>query len=224
MAHALTSEEYTITLNEVKNLGSTTSMLRTEEQTQSTWFWADNARMETHPWTLAVDRRGGSGGLLAVDLSTLEFARLLVLLEIGLADATIVCWDASKYTFNHWRPIMGIHAALTDGTPGTDEDKFWLPLIDMPPFPAFILGNSTFTSTAALIIARVLDSNPISFDMILQGLPNGTRSFASFLDVAAKAGQSRIYGGIHWQYGYLDALAVSIQLGDLVLSITSLID
>jgi membrane-associated phospholipid phosphatase len=210
---ALTSEEYTIAFNEVKNLGRKTSTLRTEEQSQIALFWADSAGTETPPghWL-----RIAMEVAMARGLSTLERARLCALLGMGLADAAIVAWDA-KYAFNHWRPITGIRAASTDGNPGTDEDVSWSPLIPTPPFPAFTSGHSTFSATAARIIARVLGSDNIAFETTSQGLPNITRSFASFSAAAAEAGQSRIYGGIHWQYDNQNALAKGIQLGDHII-------
>ncbi len=36
------------------------------------------------------------------------------------------------------------------------------------------------------------------------------------IDAAAEAGMSRIYGGIHWQYDNVDALAVGTALGNHV--------
>jgi hypothetical protein len=44
-------------------------------------------------------------------------------------------------------------------------------------------------------------------------MPGVTRSFASFSDAAAEAGMSRIYGGIHWSFDNVDALAAGSQLG-----------
>ena len=128
-------------------------------------------------------------------MSTLERARLCVLLGMGLADAAIVSWD-SKYAFNHWCPIAGICAASTDRNPGTDKDASWLYLITTRPFPAFTSGHSTFSATAARIIARVLGSDNIAFETTSQGLLNITHSFVSFSVAAAEASQSRIYGGI----------------------------
>jgi hypothetical protein len=39
-----------------------------------------------------------------------------------------------------------------------------------------------------------------------------TRSFASFSAAADEAGRSRIYGGIHWNFDNLDALAAGQSL------------
>jgi hypothetical protein len=67
-----------------------------------------------------------------------ENARLFALLNIALADAAIVCWDA-KYLYNFWRPITAIQEADTDGNPLTEGDPGWTPLLPTPPFPENML-------------------------------------------------------------------------------------
>ena len=208
---ALTSDEYTEAFNEVKAIGSRTSTVRTEDQEQVAFFWADGPGTETPPghWL-----RIASDVMVARGLSTLDRARLFALLGMGVADAAIVSWDA-KYGLNHWRPITGIREASTDGNPDTVEDVTWSPLINTPPFPAYTSGHSTFSATAATILKRLLGDNN-SFSTTSQGLPNVTRSYASFSSAAAEAGMSRIYGGIHWQYDNVVALNSGDQLGNLV--------
>ena len=208
---ALTSEEYSTAFKEVKTLGSRISTVRTKDQEQVAFFWADGPGTETPPghWL-----RIASDVVVARGLSTLDRARLFALLGMGVADAAIVSWDA-KYWLNHWRPITGIREASTDGNPDTVEDVTWSPLINTPPFPAYTSGHSTFSATAATILKRFLGDN-VAFSTTSQGLPNVTRSFTSFSNAAAEAGMSRIYGGLHWQYDNVDALTSGEQLGNLV--------
>lgn len=209
---ALTSEEYATAFNEVKVLGSATSSVRTPEQSQIALFWADNAGTETPPghWL-----RIAAEVATALGLPTIERARLLALVGLGVADAAIVSWDA-KYSYNHWRPVTAIRAASTEGNPGTVEDQTWSPLIGTPPFPSYTSGHSTFSAAAATIIARVLGSDNTAFTTTSQGVPGVTRSFSSFSAAAAEAGQSRIYGGIHFQYDNQHALDNGAELGNLV--------
>jgi hypothetical protein len=207
----LTSPEYTAAFNEVKELGGLNSSTRTAKQKKIALFWADGAGTEMPPghWmriaTDIVEARG---------LSTMERARLFALLELGVADAAIVSWDA-KYALNHWPPVTGIQGALTNGNLDTVKDAGWLPLIDTPPFPAYTSGHSTFSSTAAQILARVLGDD-IAFSTTLQCLPNVMRTFTNFSTAAAECGTSRIYGAIHWQYDNVDALTNGMQIGDFV--------
>jgi hypothetical protein len=51
-----------------------------------------------------------------------------------------------------------------------------------------------------------------------------TRSFDSFSAAAAEAGQSRIYGGIHYQFDNQDGLALGRKVGSYVVSHVLLAD
>jgi hypothetical protein len=54
-------------------------------------------------------------------------ARLFALVNIAQADAGIQAWD-TKYTYEFWRPIVGIRAGATDGNPFTIGLSGWSPL------------------------------------------------------------------------------------------------
>jgi hypothetical protein len=43
-----------------------------------------------------------------------------------------------------------------------------------------------------------------------------TRSYHSFSEAAAEAGQSRIYGGIHWQFDNTEGLHCGREVGEYV--------
>ena len=202
-APSLVSEAYTTAFNEVKTYGRIDSVVRTAEQTQIALFWADGAGTVTPPghWN-----RIASGLADQRHLSLLESARLLAMVNFAMADAAICSWDA-KYAFNHWRPVTAIRAADTDGNSETAVDAAWTPLIATPPFPSYTSGHSTFSSAAATVLAGYFRIDAMPFSTTSDGLPGVTRSFTSFSAAAAEAGQSRIYGGIHWQYDNQDALA-----------------
>ena len=209
---SLTSVQYTIAFNEVKRLGRVDSSERTAEQTQIALFWADGGGTATPPghWLVIAQHIAEEEGL-----SLLEKSRLLALLSIAEADAAIVSWD-HKYAYNHWRPFTGIPNADKDGNPNTIADPAWSPLIVTPPFPAYTSGHSTFSSAAARVLGQFFGTDNFSFDDGSDGLPGVTRSFTSFSQAAAEAGQSRIYGGIHWQYDNQVGLQTGRALGDLV--------
>lgn len=209
---ALTSQAYTDAYNEVKSLGDKNSTTRTTDQTQIATFWADGGGTATPPghWheiaqTLATSQ----------NLSTLDASRLFALLGLGVADAAIVAWDA-KYTYSNWRPITAIHEAGADGNPNTSADANWQPLITTPPFPDYVSGHSTFSSTSATILADFFGTDALSFSTTSDGLTGVTRSYTSLSDAAAEAGQSRIYGGIHWQFSNTAGLEAGKELGDYV--------
>src|SRR5262249_40773437 len=192
---ALDSAEYAAAFNEVKSLGRVDSTTRTAEQTQIARFWNDGLGT-----AFAMGYWKRSAQPLATDrgLSLVQDARLFALLNIAEADAQIACWDA-KYNYNLWRPVTAIRAADTDGNPDTDPDAGWTPLLVTPNFPSYTSAHSTLSGAAAEVLPSLFGPDhhfPVSAD----GLPGVTRSFDSFAAAAAEAGQSRIYGGIHYQF------------------------
>jgi membrane-associated phospholipid phosphatase len=207
----LTDPEYTKAFKEVKQLGEANSKLRTREQTEIAHFWADGVGTCTPPghWnqiaqTVALQR----GNTLA------ENARLFALLNLALADAGVLCWDC-KYKLAFWRPVTGIHNADKDGNADTDADGSWRPLLTTPPFPSYTSGHSTFSGAAAAVLADFFGDRA-SFQTTSEGLPGVTRSFKDFWAAAEEAGQSRIYGGIHWQFDNTEGLAMGRTIGRVV--------
>jgi hypothetical protein len=85
-----------------------------------------------------------------------------------------------------------------------------------PPFPSYISGHSTFSSAAARILGLYLGSDAFNFTATSDGLPGVQRSFTSFSQAAQEAGQSRIYGGIHWQFDNTAGLATGRALAEQI--------
>jgi hypothetical protein len=92
----LCSREYAEDVNDVKRLGGANSTERTVEQTNIAQFWSDFSYTMTPPghWNLIAQNVAKEN-----KLSLIETARLFALLNIALADAAIVAWDA-KFTYN----------------------------------------------------------------------------------------------------------------------------
>jgi len=206
------SAEYTAAFREVKDLGRATGTTRTAEQTQIALFWADGGGTATPPghW-LAIAQSISEQR----NLTLLENARLFALLGLTVADAAIVSWD-HKYAFSNWRPVTGIQRADTDGNPDTDADANWTPLIATPPFPSYSSGHSTFSGSSARLLAHFFGTDKIAFATTSDGLPGVTRNFTGFAQAAEEAGQSRIYGGIHWQFDNQTGLRTGRALADEV--------
>jgi hypothetical protein len=146
-------------------------------------------------------------------LSLVQDARVFALLNIAEADAHIACWDA-KYTYNLWRPVTAIPAADTDGNPDTAPDANWSPLLVTPNFPSYASAHSTLSAAAAGVLT-VLFGDDYHFTVGAESV-SYTRSFASFDAAAAEAGQSRIYGGIHYQFDNQAAQASGHAVGRFV--------
>jgi hypothetical protein len=208
------SEQFKAELAEVRSLGSLNSTTRTADQTEIAKFWADGPGSFTPPghWNQIAQ------GIAVEKHNTLqENARLFALVNLAVADAGIVAWDA-KYTYNQFRPIQGIRQGATDGSAvGWTLDPTWTPLLTTPNFPDYISGHSTFSGAGSTILAALYgDHVAFSTTSPLPELAGVTRSFSSFSQAADEAGRSRIYGGIHWESSNQDGLTVGRQLGNYV--------
>jgi PKD repeat protein len=210
---ALSSQAWADAFNEVKSLGAADSTTRTGDQTQIARFWADGAGSYTpagHWNEIAQQIAQQNGDSLSAD------ARLFAELDIALADAGIVAWDA-KYTYNAWRPITAIRNADQAGNPAVTADPNWTPLLVTPNFPEYVSGHSTYSAAAAAILDAFFGTN-VNFSTTSVTWPGVTRSFSSFDQAAAEAGESRIYAGIHFQFSNQDGQAAGRALGNYVLS------
>ncbi|MGH7135811.1 MAG: Ig-like domain-containing protein, partial [Pirellulales bacterium] len=209
----LTSQAWADALNQVQSLGAANSTTRTADQTQIAHFWADTNGTSTPPghWNEIADAVAQSeGNSLDAD------AQLFAELDVGLADAAIVAWDA-KYAYNAWRPVTAIPNAASSGNPNVTADANWQPMLLTPNFPEYVSGHSTFSGTAAGILDAVFGANT-SFTAASDFLPGVTRSYTSFDQAAEEAGMSRIYAGIHFMFSNTDGLAAGHSLADYVLS------
>ncbi len=210
---SLISQEWATAFDDVKSLGRFDSTTRTADQLQIARFWADGPGTDSPPghWNhIAQQVARAEGNSIA------ENARLFAMLDIALADAAIVSWQA-KYQHDLWRPITAILNADTDGNDLTSVDAGWLPLLVTPNFPEYTSGHSTFSSAGATVLTAVFGDD-YAFTTTSSGLPNVTRSFASFDAAAVEAGRSRIYGGIHYEFSNQDGRTSGQALAAHILS------
>lgn len=210
----LTSAEYAAAVNEVKEIGSSTSATRTADQTSIARFWADGGGTSTPPghWNrIAQDVAVAQGNDIA------ENARMFAMLNVAAADSAISCWD-NKYAYDMWRPITAIRKADQDGNDATTADATWTSLIPTPPFPTYTSGHSTFSGAAATILADFFGTDDISFTTSSEGFIEPDRSFTSFSQAADEAAMSRLYGGIHFSFDNQDGLDAGVALGNYVVT------
>lgn len=215
-----TSAEYAAAYNEVKDYGGSVSSVRTPDQFVIAHFWEDGAGTVTPPghWQIIAQQFAELFGN-----SLLENARLFALLSMAQADAAIVSWD-NKYFHDHVRPYTGItEEADLDGNPATTADPTWFNLIPTPPFPTYTSGHSTFSGSSSVILARFFGSDDLPFcgdspdpQRWPDVLPGVTRCWDSLSEAAEEAGQSRVYGGIHWQYDNQEGLNSGRALANFV--------
>jgi hypothetical protein len=124
------------------------------------------------------------------------------LVAMGLMDGFICCWD-EKYRSNRVRPETVIRKFI---------DPNWKPFLQTPPFPEYLSGHSTISSTSATILTHFFGDNFAYDDTVEERYGLKARPFSSFKKAASEAGISRFYGGIH----YMDAIENGQKQGELV--------
>ena len=172
---ALDSQDYKRYLKQVRSKGIHPKLMgtlpadadrRRANETVAGIFWAyDGVRKLGTPPRLfnLITRRVA----MLHQNSVKQNAKLFALVNGGLADAGILCWDA-KYIYDVWRPVLGVR----EGDPScgisqtraqnsdfwSEPDPEWMPMgapasnsLDKdftPPFPAYPSGHATFGGVA----------------------------------------------------------------------------
>jgi hypothetical protein len=124
------------------------------------------------------------------------------ILAMGLMDGFLCCWD-EKYRSNRIRPESAIRKYI---------DPTWKPFLQTPPFPEYLSGHSTISSTSAVILSHFFGENFAYEDTVEERFGLKARSYLSFKKAAEEAGISRFYGGIH----FMDAITNGQQQGVLI--------
>ncbi|HYX35845.1 MAG TPA: hypothetical protein VE954_22325, partial [Oligoflexus sp.] len=213
---SLRSREYAAAFDEVKRLGGdgvTTSTKRTDEQTIIGIFWGyDGAPgIGTPPRlynqvarTIALQKKN----------KVSENARLLALVNMAIADATIQCWS-DKYKNILWRPIRGIRMGDRDGNSQTYGNSDWSPLGApasntrnrnfTPNFPAYTSGHAVLGAAGMGMIEQFYGTDNIAFTFVsdeFNGKTRGSdgnirpfisRSYSSITQAIDENADSRIY-------------------------------
>ncbi len=206
---AMTSDQYTADYNEVHAMGNIMNSGRTADQTLLAHFWQTGNPPDY--WdpvvtSLATQRH----------FSMSKTAMLLALVNLGMADAIIGCWDA-KYTYSFWRPVTAIQLADTDGNDATVSDPAWVPLIVTPAFPEYPSAHSCVSGAAGRILSQIFGEET-SINVVSDAMLGVTRTFQSFSAALQEVENARVFGGIHFRTSCVDGSALGIAVGDYVLA------
>lgn len=193
---ALNSPEYAADVNEVKEIGSVTSVTRTADQTKVAQLWAG---VNTPTNFLFVWNNVARTVSSARGISTVEKARLFALINISLHDALQTTF-ASKFHYGLWRPVTAIRRADEDGNANTAADPAWSSLIATPPYPSYAGNNAAIGTSQSTMLALFFGRDDIAFQHTWEGAGGATRSYAGFNAMADEEARARVYGGIHFTF------------------------
>ncbi len=209
---ALTGPAYAAAFNEVKSLGSATSVVRTEEQTLAARLWAGVATTTPfqNVWNQLVRDLTRSRGLNAVDS-----ARVFALLNMTLHDALRVSFTG-KFLYGLWRPVSAIREADRDNNAATEADPTWVSLIPNPPYPSYPGNMACIGSSLSRVLARAFAQDDAAFSVTWSATdgPGWTRQYASFSELGDEQARSRIYAGIHFQFDTTASFGVCPRVAD----------
>ncbi|SNY64243.1 vanadium-dependent haloperoxidase [Paractinoplanes atraurantiacus] len=204
---ALGSAAYAEDLNEVKALGSATSTVRTQDQTESAIWWHDRRQTE---WQIKAQLAETQ------HLSPLRTARMYAMSDVTRADVTIACFT-QKRRWGFWRPVTAVQLADTDGNPATSADPAWTPLLITPPFPDFTSGHACTTGAIMLALRRFFGRDDIPFSAYSAD-SGTTRHFSSFSQATAEVIEARVWGGVHFRSADVQGVDLGEQVTRYVLA------
>lgn len=199
----LSSPRYAADFNEVKEIGSSTSSLRSVEQTTLARLWAGATTSTT---AFAVWNNAARDVARARGLALLQTARVYALLNSTVQDGLLTSMT-SKLVYGLWRPQTAIRRAGEDLNADTAADAAWTSLLGNPPYPSYAGNMACIGASSARALELAFGSDAASFTVVWKGNtvnnvtnPDVSRSYASFWQLALQEADSRIWGGIHFRF------------------------
>ena len=196
---ALSSGRWATDFEEVKTLGRKDSAVRTAEQTDVVYFWAEHAYAQWH--------RNLTDIATSKHLGVAETARFLAMTFTSASDAGIAGFEA-KYHYRAWRPHTAIPAAEGDGNAATLPDPTWAPLLSVnhPEYPSGH-GFETGAITEAMRTFFGTDQVEVTLDASQAAVPKVVkerRTYPSLSEITREVDNARIWSGLHYRHSMDD--------------------
>jgi hypothetical protein len=188
---ALSSSQYTDDFNEVKDYGSSTSTVRTPDETATALFFSGNPIIQFN----AMLRDQAT----LRNLDVVDAARMFAGADMSAADAIITVWRA-KYDYGYWRPITAINLADTDGNPATMADPTWTPLLTTPAYPEYPSGYNSFAASETGSLEAQFHTQDLNLSLISTAVPNVVRHYDTGSALRTDVVNARVWLGIHFRF------------------------
>jgi len=183
------SPEFLADLQAVAALGGAedteiTEILRTDDQSEIAKFFfvdrGDSYKPNKHLNHIAQEISIDQG----FDLK--DNVELFFKLNLALADAVIVAWDA-KYNEQFPRPSQPINELI---------DPEWTAFLEEPGFPDWISGHSIMAYASQVVFEEQFGDIG-TFGVVSPDTPGIEREFDSFAELADEFSLSRVFAGVH---------------------------
>jgi hypothetical protein len=175
------------------------SQTLTTDQKNWALFWRDVPGVTTPGHWMSIIQQIIRQTHSHLDMATRTFA----LVGICLNDANLSVMN-TKYTYNLVRPVTYIRKVI--------GDTAWLSFIPTPAHPEYSSAHSVVSAAASEALGALFgDIGPFT-DHTWDYLGFPTRTFNTFRAIGVDAGDSRFYGGIHYQ----PSIDIGLQQGRVV--------
>jgi PAP2 superfamily len=200
---ALDSRAYARDFAETRDFGAATSTVRSPEQTDVAWFWAENPYVHWNRNLMALAQSKG--------LSVRRTARLFAMVHTAASDAIIAGFEA-KYHYRAWRPRTAIPDAAFDGNPDTAADPDWRPLISVnhPEYPSGhgFWSTAVIGSVSAFFGTLRVDWTLTTSKAAVPALVKTERTYRHLIELLGEIGDARVWGGLHWRHAIRDGALI----------------
>lgn len=184
------SAAYRVDHDEVRRLGSATSVERTAQQGQTALFLNYITPLQYRDALCRV--------LDAEPLSLEATTHLFALLDASTSTSVIAAWRL-KFDVGFWRPFQAIRA--DDGDPGTVQDPAWAPLIPNPAYSDYVSGHAAVTAPFVETVGSLLGPD---VHLVLRNPVLGLERHYRLDALEHDAFHARIWGGLHFRDAMVD--------------------
>lgn len=205
----LTSETWTRDLNEIRQMGSATSTMRSPTQTEVARFWFLTGPRTWNPLVQQV--------LAATKLDLTDRARVRALVSMAAADSFIAVFDA-KYTYNLWRPVTAVRNADMTGNPATPREAGWLPLGETPMHPEYPCAHCISSAAVAAVLRGVVGEAIPPVTLTSPTAPGLPRHFSRLTDYEEEVSNARVWAGFHYRFSTEVARDMGRKIGERTLA------
>jgi PAP2 superfamily len=185
---------------EVNDLYQASKVLTTDQKNMAL-FWRDVPGVSTPGHWMSITLQAISQTKSRLDKAALAYA----LTGICENDAVITVFHY-KYVYNQVRPVTYIRNVIGDAT--------WASFIPTPNHPEYPAAHAVVSAAAAVGLTAVFGNIGPLTDHTWDYLGFPARTFNTFHEFALDAGNSRFYGGIHYQPSINTGLVEGTTVGD----------